>query len=56
MEEEDGEPSQGEEEDSIKIRFFFYSENKKLSKDVFTEEWYVVAGDTYGADEISRDF
>ena len=44
------------EDDSIKIRLFFYSEDKKLAKDIFSEEWYVVTTDTYGSDEVSRDF
>ena len=44
------------EEDSIKVRLFFFTEDKKLSKDVFTDEWYLVTSDTYGNDEVSRDF
>ena len=52
MEDDDGQ----QEEDYIKVRLFFYSEDKKLMKDIFTDEWYVVTGGEYGEDEVSRDF
>ena len=34
-------------EDFIKVKLFFYSENKQMHSKVFPEEWYTVMEDAY---------
>jgi len=45
-----------DEENLIKIRLFFFSEDKKLHAKVFPEEWYTVMADEYGEDYVSKEF
>lgn len=46
----------GDDENLIKIKLFFYSDDKKLHGKVFPEEWYTVVADEYGEDAVSKDF
>ena len=40
-------------EDFIKVKIFFYNENKQLQNKVFPEEWYTIMEDQY-PDEVDR--
>ena len=53
-----GELSPGEfdeEENLIRVKLFFYSEEKSLRSKLFPDEWYTVMEDEYGADQVTRD-
>ena len=45
----------GNEENSIRVKLFFYSESKALRNKVFPEEWYHVVEQEYGADDTNKD-
>ena len=44
------------DENLIKIKLFFYCESKALGKNVFTEEYYTIARDEFGADMVTPEF
>ncbi len=44
------------EDNLIKIRLFFFCDEKSLHKKVFAEEWYHMANMTYGEENVSKDF
>ena len=45
-----------DEENLIKIKLFFFADDKKLRARVFPEEWYTVLADEFGEDQVTRDF
>ena len=45
-----------DEENSIRVKLFFYCESKALREKVFPEEWYHVVAEEFGADEANPDF
>ena len=40
----------GEEENNIRVKLFFFCENKSLRAKVFPEEWYTVMASEYASD------
>ena len=46
----------GDEENSIRVKLFFYCESKTLRERVFPEEWYTVVAEEFGSDEANSDF
>ena len=44
-----------EEENSIRVKLFFYCDSKSLRAKVFPEEWYVIVGEQYGSDGVDKD-
>ena len=40
----------------VKVKLFFYIEDKKVKNRVFPEEWYTVLADEFGADQVTQDF
>ena len=45
-----------DEENLIKVKLFFYCDEKALHSNVFTDEWYTVAAGEFGEDMVTRDF
>lgn len=46
----------GEEENLIRVKLFFFCDEKSLRAKVFPEEWYTVMADEYGSDQVNKDF
>lgn len=45
-----------DEENTIKVKLFFYCDDKKLRAKLFPDEWYTIVADEYGEDQVSQDF
>lgn len=45
-----------DEENLIKIKLFFYCDDKKLKAQLFTDEWYTIVADEFGEDQVSPEF
>jgi hypothetical protein len=45
----------GEDENSIRVKLFFYCDSKALRNRVFPEEWYTMMADEFDADDVDKD-
>ena len=45
----------GNEENSIRVKLFFYCDSKTLRNRVFPEEWYHVVEQEFGTEDTNKD-
>ena len=45
-----------DEENLIRVKLYFYCEEKALRSRVFPEEWYTVVADEFGPDQTTPEF
>ena len=45
-----------DEENLLKVKLFFHSDEKSMKARLFTDEWYTVMAAEVGEDQVSRDF
>ena len=52
----DEDEDQQDEENYIKIKLYFYCQEKSLRARLFPEEWYTVVGEEFGSEQATPQF